>query len=408
MKKLKKIKNKIKKPFIRIWAKVYRYTTLKWIYPREYKKYADAPIDEKKVVFVEMRYDNITNSVRVLYDEIVQNYDLDVRNHFLRFGLARRLETLRRAKVMIKDIATAKYIFIDDASPIMASLPLREETKFVQLWHACGAFKKFGFSTAELIFGENEKTQKKYPGYGPYTLVTVSSPEIVWAYAEAMQIPSEVIKPLGISRTDSFFKEKFVSKQRAKLDEVMPESKGKKVILYAPTFRGRVAKAKSPNRLDIEMFREHFSDEYVLVMKHHPMVKKPPRVAEEFQDFARDLTNEFEIDELLCVADICISDYSSLVYEYSLFEKPMIFFAFDLEKYDDWRGFYYSYDELTPGPVFTENEEMIEHIANIDKRFDKEEVIAFREKFMSACDGKATKRIVDFTFEDDIEKYRKK
>jgi Putative glycosyl/glycerophosphate transferases involved in teichoic acid biosynthesis TagF/TagB/EpsJ/RodC len=407
MKKLKKLKSKIKRPLIKIWAKVYRYLTLKWIYPHEYRKYASAPINEKKVVFIEMRYADITNSVRILYDEIIQNYDLEIHTHFLRSGFARRLETLRLAKAMIRDIATAKYIFIDDASHVCAALKLRDETKFVQLWHGCGAFKKFGFSTAELIFGESKKVQEKYRGYGPYSLVTVSSPEVAWAYEEAMRVPCEVIKPIGISRTDVFFDEQFIAKQRDKLTAFMPESRNKKVILYAPTFRGRVAKAKSPNVLDVELFKEHLSAEYVLVMKHHPMVKRVPRIAEEYQDFARDLTKEFEIDELLCIADICISDYSSLIYEYSLFEKPMVFYAYDLEKYGDWRGFYYSYEELTPGPIFTENEEMISYIEHVDDKFDIEQVRAFKEKFMSACDGQSTKRIMDFTFGDNINKYRK-
>ncbi len=73
----------------------------------------------------------------------------------------------------------------------------------------------------------------------------------------------------------------------------------------------------------------------------------------------------------------------------------MIFFAYDIEDYNDWRGFYYNFDELTPGPVFTKTEEVIDYISNISERFDQSEVHAFREKFMSACDGHATDRIMD-------------
>lgn len=108
-----------------------------------------------------------------------------------------------------------------------------------------------------------------------------------------------------------------------------------------------------------------------------------------------DVTTDLDIDKLLCVSDICISDYSSLIFEYSLFERPMIFYAYDLEDYFDWRGFYYNYDDLTPGPVVTETEEIIDYIQNLDTRFDKEQVHVFREKFMSACDGCATDRIME-------------
>ena len=90
----------------------------------------------------------------------------------------------------------------------------------------------------------------------------------------------------------------------------MPEAKDKKVILYAPTFRGHVATAKSPDKIDFERFYQELGDEYVIVCKHHPFVKKPPVIPEELQHFARDLTKDLSIEDLLCSADICISDYS--------------------------------------------------------------------------------------------------
>lgn len=108
-----------------------------------------------------------------------------------------------------------------------------------------------------------------------------------------------------------------------------------------------------------------------------------------------DVTTELDIDKLLCVSDVCISDYSSLIFEYSLFERPMIFFAYDLDEYFDWRGFYYNYDELTPGPIVKTTEEIIDYIQHLDTRFNPSQVRAFREKFMSACDGHATDRILE-------------
>lgn len=151
----------------------------------------------------------------------------------------------------------------------------------------------------------------------------------------------------------------------------MPQAKGKKVILYAPTFRGRVAKAKTPNQLDIAAFGDALGKDYILLFKLHPFVKKRTAIPEGYEDFAFDLTDDMSIEELLFVADICISDYSSLVFEYSLFEKPMIFFAFDLDNYYDWRGFYYDYKDFVPGPIHTTTEEMIEYIQHVDERFDK-------------------------------------
>ena len=113
------------------------------------------------------------------------------------------------------------------------------------------------------------------------------------------------------------------------------------------------------------------------------------------------------IEDLLCVSDVCISDYSSLVFEYSLFEKPMIFFAYDLDNYYDWRGFYYDYKDFVPGPIHTTCEEMIDYIKNLDTQFDKNKVIEFKNKFMSACDGHATERIMKLVFDESLDRYRK-
>ncbi len=76
----------------------------------------------------------------------------------------------------------------------------------------------------------------------------------------------------------------------------------------------------------------------------------------------------------------------------------MIFFAYDIDEYNDWRGFYYDYDELTPGPVYQTNEEIINYIKNIDTMFDKQQVTDFKNKFMRSCDGHSTERILEMVF----------
>lgn len=376
--------------------------------PHTYREAAKEPVDENKIVFVEIRHPRVTNSFEVIFDELANKYDYTIHTHFLLNSNTVRTDYAKRVLNAVQDIATAKYVFLNEGSNAISAIPLRPETKVIQLWHGCGAFKKFGFSTADLIFGANRKEQLRHPFNKNYSLVTVSSPEVVWAYKEAMNLPedSEIVQPTGSSRTDVFYDEEFISKAYENVYEQIPQAKGKKVILYAPTFRGRVAKATTPDMLSIKMFYENFSDEYVLLFKHHPVVKNIPEIDREYSDFAFDVTNTLSIEDLLCVSDICISDYSSLVFEYSLFEKPLIFFAYDLEEYFDWRGFYYDYFELAPGLIAKTNFEMIDYIKHIDERFDRQAIKDFRNKFMRSCDGKATQRILDYAFEN-LEAHRK-
>ena len=388
------------------WRKgrIYKWILFKKIFPSAYKKASKKPVDNKKVVFVEVRSLVITNSFKVIYDKLENEYDFDIHTHFLGETRVKKKQYFKNCINMLKDIATAKYVFLNDASNCIGSIKnLRPETQIIQLWHGCGAFKKFGLSTADLIFGEDRKEKKKYPFYKNNTTVTVSSPEVVWAYEEAMDFEDDhsVVQPLGISRTDVFFDKEYIKSAYDKLYEAVPQAKGKKVILYAPTFRGRVASARTPNKFNLGMFEDHFGDDYVVLFKHHPFVKKPPVIAEEFANFAFDVTETLGIEDLLCTADICITDYSSLVFEYSLFEKPIIFFAFDLENYCDWRGFYYDYFEISPGPVCKTNKEMIYYIENLDTRFDKEKIKDFRYKFMRSCDGKSTEKILQYIFDKD-------
>lgn len=388
--------NGIKKLYWQTRKKVGQILMFRIVFPLGYKHYIKGKkIKRKKAVFVEVRFDEITDSFRLVYDRMKAD-GFDVHEQFIENIKPGKWGYIKRCLRMLEDISDAHYVFLNDACNVTSCIPLRKGTKIYQLWHACGAFKKFGMSTAELIFGDNRKSLEKYPNYGNLSYVTVSSPEVIWAYEEAMNLKDTKTQVVatGVSRTDVFYDQHFIEQSKAVVYSVCPAAENKKIILYAPTFRGRVAKAESPDCLDIPAMKRALGDEYVLLIKHHPFVKQPPVVPEDCADFAMDVTKSLEIDQLLCASDVCVSDYSSLIFEYSLFERPMIFFAYDLDDYFDWRGFYYNYDELTPGPVVKETEEIIDYIRHLDVRFDQAQVHAFKEKFMSSCDGHATDRIM--------------
>ncbi len=390
-------------------AIVKRWLTRKILFPVLYHIYALKPIQQDKVIFMEIRFSELTDSYQEIFNELIRNYDMDIHCHFFRQGFVTPKNELKRQIDFIKDAATAKYLIYNDSSDTQGSFKVRKGTHVLNTWHACGAFKKFGFSTMNKIFGGTEKEKATYGLHPEYDLVTVSSPEIEWAYVEAMGKEKNpgCVKATGISRTDVFYRQSFIDAAYNHLYDVMPQARGKKVILYAPTFRGSARLAVTPDMLDVGVFYEKFSEDYVMIFKHHPLVKMRPSIPVDYRKFAVDLTPMMSISELLCVADICITDYSSLIFEYSIFEKPMIFFAYDLANYFDWRGFYYNYDELTPGPVCYTNSEMVEYIEHLDERFDVEKVRAFRDKFMSSCDGHATERIMEQFFGNAIDKYKR-
>ena len=300
--------------------RLYLESTIGWLYPRVYKKHAQKPVDENKVVFVEIRFAKLSNSFQVMYDKLYAETTLSLHTHFLREGAAPRKERIKRTVAMVRDVATAKYVFFNDSTAVFGRFTVRPETVMTQLWHGCGAFKRFGYSTADAIFGASRRSLELFPLNRNLTHLTVSSPEVVWAYEEAMNYTREsgVVKPLGSSRTDVFYDSEFVRQAREALYEVFPAAKGKKVLLYAPTFRGRVATAEAPDVLDISALRQALGEEYVLLVKHHPFVKKRPAIPADCEGvFAADVTETLSIEQLICTGDICISDYSSLIFEFS-------------------------------------------------------------------------------------------
>ena len=288
----------------------------------------------------------------------------------------------------IKEYSRCGVVFLTESYlPAYAVTP-RPDTKVVQLWHGSGAFKKWGYSTLNKSFGANDN---KIPMHNCYSLIPVSSAEVIPHWAEAFACKKEIIKPLGVPRTDELFedhnyKENFLSEH--------PEFKDKKLILYAPTFRGNtITAAKNGVSLDIEKLHKNLGDDYALLLRLHPFIKQKFDIPESCKGFCLD-ASPYETNFCLEISDILITDYSSIIFEWSLLEKPIIFFSPDLDDYKDNRDFYYTYEDFVPGPIVKAQDELKAAI----EIADKSKIKAFKEKFMNACDGHSTEKIIKELF----------
>ena len=372
---------------------ILRKMLLRWVFAWHRRK----PIREDMVVFAYDR-DGFTDNMQAVKNELEQRGSycfVDLTGSTIHSGLWQKV---RRMMEFTKYYAQAKYIVVADYFMPLYANTKRPETVVVQVWHACGAFKKFGYSILENPnFGINAPVAQKYPFHTNYSLVPVSSREVVAKYVEAfhMEDRAQAVQPLGVPRTDVFFDQAFLARAAEEFYGHMPQARGKKVLLYAPTYRGRVKEAHVENCLDLPKLYDALHEDYVLVCKYHPFMADALDIPEKYRDFVVDLSKKMDISQLLCVADLCISDYSSLVFEYALLERPMIFYAYDVEDYIDERGFYYPYEEFIPGPLVKTNEQLIQAVLHMETDFDREQVRRFKEKFMSACDGHSTSRIVD-------------
>jgi CDP-ribitol ribitolphosphotransferase len=312
-------------------------------------------------------------------------------------------EYCRNCADFVRKLARTQYLFLSDASDLVSCLPLSSKTTVVQLWHACGAFKRFGMSTADSGYGLSRSDIERHPFYENLSLVTVSSPEVVWAYEEAMGLEGAgAVRALGVSRTDAFFDERQLGAWRTEVARAVPQVEGQKVLLYAPTFRGQVTDPVAPDCLDVARLHELLGDGWVVLLKHHPFVRVRPAIPVSCADFAFDVTDTLPIEACMAAADVCVTDYSSLVFEWSLLRKPLAFLVPDREEYDDRRGVYYDFDELVPGPTFCTTDELGEWAVRAEDLYDFERLARFRDRFMSACDGHATERIANAALSSEV------
>lgn len=348
-------------------------------------------VKENQVFILSESRTSLSGNLKYI-DEKINKDKFNVIYSFKKSILINR--TLSEKKVFCRILATSKYILVDDFIPTMYPIPLRKDTRFIQVWHAMGAFKKVGFSRV----GKPGGPSKRSLTHRNYTDAIVSSEEIRKDYAEAFGISIDKVHALGIPRTDIFFDSDYRKKIRRKLEEKYPGIINKKVILFAPTFRGNGVKTAHYDYswISLKKIQEKLEKDYIFIIKMHPFIKNKYKETIE-SSFFLDLSEEREINDLLFITDILITDYSSVIFEASLLDIRTIFFAPDLEEYITTRDFYYPYEEYTFGPVVINDDELIDAIKRENIDFDKLE--KFKAKFCSSCDGKSTERFVKYFFD---------
>lgn len=354
-----------------------------------YKRFLKKKVVENRVTFLSDSRKDLSGNFEFVYEELRNRGNYEIKT-ILKPSITTKSSFKEKVRLLLY-LTTSKYIFLDDYYPQIYKYKIKDEIEVIQLWHATGAFKTFGFSRLGKKGGPGIKSKN----HRNYTKAIVSSEEVRRHYAEAFGISEHKVISTGIPRTDIFFDEEYKKNKIASLYERYPSLKNKKVIMFAPTFRGngQATAYYEFEKLDIHLLYEAFKDEYIFAMKLHPFIKNRPVIDERYKNFVLDLTHEREINDLLFVSDLVITDYSSVCFEYSLLNRPMIFFAYDLDEYISKRDFYYPYESFVPGPIIKTTEDLVTTIKNED--YEIEKVDAFRKKFFTHLDGKSTARVVD-------------
>ena len=326
------------------------------------------------------------------------------RDGMVQSGVASKVASLM-SFFLVKpyQMARAEYILMDNAFLPMAYTKIRKGTKVVQLWHGTGTIKKFGQDATSGWLHEMEQRIN-----GNITHLIVNGPALVKQYAGAFGVPEERTYPVGLPRTDAVISQiKGLSERAFPFFTRYPELAGKKLLLYAPTFRDG-EKHHPKLHLDMDALMANLPEDYVLLLRLHPFVAEayakdhPVEEMQINQGSTRVvLVSEYpDLNELLCVSDALITDYSSIVFEYVLLNRPMYFVTDDLDEFSDHgRGFYEPYEEFVPGMVTSDMELLAEQLVNDFSGEESETWKAKRKQFTSKyyekLDGCATERVYE-------------
>lgn len=358
-------------------------------YKRYYNRMYKKPVVNNRVTFVSGRRDELGGNEMYVYDLIKDNKDIDFQ--FLLCSDPSQFSAGKKKKQFYKLYATSKVVIVDDYYNLLNTVNKREDVTLFQFWHACGAFKTFGFSR----LGKPGSPKQKSPNHRMYDYAIVSSKEIVKYYAEGFGISDDKVIPTGIPRTDIFFNNEYAENVKTGFYERYPQLKDKKIIMFAPTFRGAGQNsAYYPlSVLDPNKLYESLGNDYAIIIKLHPFCKDKFIIDEKYKDYVIDLSEEDEINDLLFISDILITDYSSTIFEASLLNIPMIFYAYDLYQYISERDFYCDFETFVPGKIIFHQDQIAQTILTED--FESHKIESFRNKFFSDTDGKSSQRVAD-------------
>lgn len=292
---------------------------------------------------------------------------------------------------MLQKVAKSSLIFLDDHAPVFDWLPLTEDTRLIQLWHAGAGFKSSGYSR----WG-HEGCPAPESCHRQYDFGIAGSKQIAPFFSEVWGINDEQVLPLGMPRMDEYLDPAYQERKKKELYQKYPLCEGKKVILFAPTYRGRSkVDAFYPYELiDFDALYELCGDEYVVFFKMHPWVSGKVPIKKKHKDRFVDVGSYPNINDLFYITELLITDYSSNIFEYSLMRKPMLFFAFDKIQYAFSRGFHRPYEESAPGKVCYTFEELLDAIRNQDFAYEKVE--EYVKKHFDYIDCHASDRVIDW------------
>lgn len=336
------------------------------------------PIKNNQIAFVSLESNKLESDLKLIYDKLCKDKQYCLKTVLINYNKKSLLNNFLYMLNCIKQIYvinTSKVVLITDNNYVISNFK-RDGVKVIQVWHATGAIKKFG-----------NAIKREYP-IKNYDYVIANSDYWKTPYQKAFNVAKDNVIVTGMPRVDHLVNSDYLQSTKVRLLNKYPALKDKKIILYAPTFRGNIYQGFKSIAFDGVKLLDKLGDEYVLIYKFHPLLLN----TEIPSDNRIVNVNDEDTHDLFTVSDMLISDFSSIIFDYAFLNKPMYFFVPDLDDYLETLGCFVDYRKTMPGAICLDEEQLAVAILE-NKKYDLK---SFLEMFFKYQDGNNTKRVVEF------------
>ena len=368
-------------------------------------KYLEEPIEEIWVMFETFMGKSYADSPKYIYEYLAKNYPGKYKFIWVLNDPKEKLPyegiiVKRFTKKYAYYLAKSKYFVFNIRQPLW--FRKREGQVFLETWHGT-PLKRLAFDQEEVTAASPTYKAQFYRQKQEWDYLIAANKFSSDIFKSCFMYTNGTMLEIGYPRNDLLYapnKDEIALELKKKLHIPLD----KKTILYAPTWRddeyyGK-GKYKFKLKLDLEMMKKELGDDYVILLRTHHYIADSLDVT-GVEDFAINLSKYDDITEIYLISDICITDYSSVFFDFANLKRPMLFYTYDIDKYRDvLRGFYIDMEKELPGPLVYSTNEVIEQIKNIDEMTQKyaQRYEEFYQRFCSIDDGQASKRACEAVF----------
>lgn len=368
-----------------------------------YHRYLKMPIKENVVLFETFMAKNYSDSPKYIYEALNKMYPGKYEcvwaingKHDIPYGA----KTIKRFSFQYAYYcAISKYLVFNVRQPLW--FRKREGQVFLETWHGT-PLKRLVFDQEEVTSASPKYKEQFYKQRKEWDYLVSANPFSSKTFRSCFMYEGKMLE-YGYPRNDILYASD--KEERAKrLKEKLGIPLDKKTILYAPTWRDDEHYGKGEYKftlaLDLKKMKTMLEKDYVLLLRtHHYIADKIDTTG--LEGFAYNFSTYDDISEIYLITDICITDYSSVFFDFANLKRPILFYTYDIEKYkNQLRGFYIDMNTEVPGPLLYTSEEVIDailHIDKIQKRYQKR-YDEFYDRFCCFDDGHASENIVKEVF----------